>query len=139
MSGDLAAPRRVTIGAQVFELRPWSLADGRRWLYRLVSISTGAAASGGTDTKALGAVLKSVDEKTFLDLCDTVDQYTAVVTQSEDGREKVATLKSTREVSMRGQHAVHAQLIREHLVMEYADFFAGLPALLGQPAERKGP
>jgi hypothetical protein len=136
MNGGMTEVRRVVIGEHEFELRPWSLIDGRKWLYRLTTVAL-AAGKVGTDSKALSKMLDGLDEATFLALCETVDSYTSIVTRGERG-EQVQPLKAAREVFLRGKHTLQAKLLKEHLVMEFSDFFAELPSLLGRSAEQKG-
>lgn len=142
-------PRRVTIEGVVYELAPWSIDDGRRWLYRIARLVMPALSSGiagaalGNDEKAkaarvaaaagvLGAVLESLDEATFISFADTCEKYTRVVSRDQNGEERVQELTAIRQVYMRGRYFELVELMRAHLQEQYADFFGRLVRQLAQ-------
>lgn len=130
----------LTIEGTRYRLRPWSYADGRRWLYELIAVSASAASAargGASDEAAIGEIAEAIGVEKFEALCGLVEKYTDVVTTA-DGRELVQPLASIAAQHMRRRYVDLAALLIAHLKAEYSDFFAKLPGLLGArgPSER---
>lgn len=129
-------PRRATIEGTIFELVPWSLADGRRWLFRIAKLLapmlTSGTAKGDTQAErvaiagALVAALEQLDEATFLDFADTCERYTRIVGVDASGHETLTELTTVRVVFMQGKYFELVELMRAHLQAQYADFFGRL-------------
>lgn len=125
---DAIDPRRVEIDGHRFQLRPWGVEEGRRWLYRLLKAA--ASANGaGVGAAAIGAVLSGMSEDTFLQLCTVIEKYTDVVGE-RDGRETLVPLSKLSPELMRRNHFVLFRLGREHLTDEYGSFFGRAGELL---------
>lgn len=123
----MADRTRITVGETVYELRPWSYKDGRRWLYRLTSMAT--AAGEDSDAKTVSVMLDRLGEDRFEELCSTVEKYTDVVSMSE-GREARVPLSQIAATHLPRRHLDLAKLLRAHLEEEFGDFFARLPEVL---------
>ena len=123
--------KRITVGDSVYELRPWSYQEGRRWVYRFAALGT-ATESAGTDAALVSALLDRLGEAHFEELCATVERYTDVVAMSDEGRETVQPLAQIAAKHMQRRYLDLAMLMRHHLVEEFGDFFARLPEVLQQ-------
>lgn len=135
---------RIEIDGATYELAPWSLEDGRRWLFRLARILAPVLTSSGVVSSksdaernaaaaaAIGVALETIDDATFLAFADTIERYTSLVTRNERGEELINGLTSIRTVYMRGRYYELLELGRAHLQREYADFFGRLVRQLGQ-------
>lgn len=124
--------RRVEVDGRIYVLHPWSVEDGRRWLYRL--IKTAVAGAGGQlgalgDAAIVGAALGALDEATFLELCRTIVKYTELVGE-KDGKETVVQLSKIEGEHLRGNHFLLFALAKEQVTAEYGDFFARAGQLL---------
>ena len=116
-------PTTVEIDSRVYQLRPWSYKDGRRWLYRLITMAAGATGGG---LNAVAHMLGRFSEKTFEEFCDTCVKYTDLVEVDEDGNRAVVQLTKVAAIKLRGRHLDLAKLIRAHIEAEYSDFFSRL-------------
>jgi hypothetical protein len=128
-------PREITIDDRTYHLRPWSYEDGRRWLYRLVTLIANAGAAGGTDMQRVGAIVGELDEATFERLCATVEKYTDLVVE-KDGRSGRVPLSKGVGEHMRGRYFDLVALLKAHLEAEYAGFFDRLGELLPGDGEK---
>jgi hypothetical protein len=130
--------RRLDVDGTTYRLRPWSYKDGRRWLFRLVTIAASARASASvSEMAAVGKLLEELDERTFEELCDTCERYTDVVSM-DGGREGLVPLTKIVATHMPGRYVDLGMLLRAHLEAEFAPFFSRVGEVFAGLVERKG-
>ena len=118
---------RVEIDGRVYELRPWSPADGEPMAFRLLRIAVGVGGEQGN----VEGILARVTDKDFTDLRDLVIRYTDIVERdSVTGEELVVPLQRQRE-ALAGRYQDLLALCLGHLRHEFGPFFSSLPTVLG--------
>src|SRR5688500_18135074 len=119
-------PTDIKVGDTTYRLRRWSYKEGKKWLFKLITLIADAGSATGDSGVAMRMVAEKLGDKTFEELCEVVEKYTDVV--HPDGR--VVLLSGIAADHMRGRFLDLAVILRGHLVQEYESFFANLGDLL---------
>jgi hypothetical protein len=132
-------PKRIELDGVVYELRPWTYADGKKWAFRLVRALAPAIGAHGTERDAIASVLDGIDEATLVAFSETCEGYTNLITHDDAGRELVRPLSKVAAVHMAGRYWAMAALMKAHAEAQFGDFFARLGELFrsGAAAETK--
>lgn len=131
--------KRIEVNGSVYELRPWPYKEGRKWLFRLLTLAAagtaGTAARANTDQAAVGKFVDQMGETEFLAFCDICEAQTNLVITEEDSRETVQPLPKVSAMHMKRRYLDLAYLLKAHVQEEFAPFFAGIQEALGTDAE----
>lgn len=125
--------RRIEIEGRVYELRPWTPADGELTAFRLLKIATG----GDATDDGISGLLARVSDKDFADLRDLVVKYTDVVTRDQDTGEELVRPLAKNRTEIQGRYQDLLALVAGHVQHEFGPFFSSLPTVLGSAIGKK--